>query len=503
MSEQVWAFCYIILCILASSNCTTDMRKILYLGQGAMVGEVTDTSAILQCRLTQSDTLQNGDLAGDEGWVKFIWRSNAKNQSQAGPWLKANPDHDYIVKYTLQNLVPNTTYQYQVQITQDTLYPQTDLHQGRFRTLPGKLIRDSLSLVITTGMNYYFFHYGNYDSSGRYQGTDRHLGYPALASIMALAPDYFIGTGDNVYFDHPAEKNFQRAIERGKQPMPGLFDGKEVIDEVGMRRKYHVQFAQPRFRQLFAQVGTYWEKDDHDYRVNDADPLIEFPISHEMGIKNFREQLPVVPPGNTRAKTYRTHRLTQDVQIWLWEGRDYRSANDAPSDDAQKSIWGAEQKAWLKTSLLQSDAAYKLIISPTPMVGPDDASKRDNHVNPRGFKREGEEFFQWLIQQNFSQDSLFFVCGDRHWQYHAIHPSGFAEFSCGALVDANSRAGRLAGDPKSTDPESLIEQKYVQGRPEQATGGFLQIKVALRDNQSELAFNFYDEKGQQLYSVHK
>ncbi len=491
------------LCVLATSSCTHDTRKTLYLGQGAMVGEVTDTTSILQTRLTQSDTLQDGELAGSEGWVKFTWRSDDNDQSHASLWLKAKPEHDYVVKYILQDLLPNSTYRYQVQIAHDTLYPQHNIHQGRFRTLPGELVRDSLSLVITTGMNYYFFHYGNYDSISRYQGTDRHLGYPALASIMSLAPDYFVGTGDNVYFDHPAEKNYQRAIERGKQPLPGLFDGKEVTDEVGMRRKYHVQFAQPRFRQLFAQVGTYWEKDDHDYRVNDADPVIDFPISHELGIKNFREQLPVVPLGNTEAKTYRTHRLTQDVQIWLWEGRDYRSANDTPADDPKKSIWGEEQKAWLKETLMQSDAPYKLIISPTPMVGPDDASKRDNHVNPRGFRREGEEFFAWLTQQNFSPDSLFFVCGDRHWQYHAIHPSGFEEFSCGALVDANSRAGRMAGDPKSTDPESLIEQKYVQGRPEQATGGFLHITVNVKSGQSELAFNFYDEKGQQLYSVRK
>jgi len=37
-------------------------------------------------------------------------------------------------------------------------------------------------------------------------------------------------------------------------------------------RKWHEQFVQPRFIELFSQVPTYWEKDDHDHRFNDCDP---------------------------------------------------------------------------------------------------------------------------------------------------------------------------------------------------------------------------------------
>ena len=116
------------------------------------------------------------------------------------------------------------------------------------------------------------------------------MGYPALMTIKSLNPDYFIGTGDNVYFDHPNRANFDRAVQAGNNPHPGGYEGMEVVDETGMRRKYHEQFVQPRYRDLFRTVGTYWEKDDHDYRFNDADPFQEFPISHELGIKNFREQ---------------------------------------------------------------------------------------------------------------------------------------------------------------------------------------------------------------------
>ena len=55
-------------------------------------------------------------------------------------------------------------------------------------------------------------------------------------------------------------------------------------------------------------------------------------------------------------------------------------------DGPTKTIWGAEQLAWLKSSLLESDATFKLLVSPTPMVGPDDLRKTDNHTNIGGFR---------------------------------------------------------------------------------------------------------------------
>jgi len=152
---------------------------------------------------------------------------------------------------------------------------------------------------------------------------------------------------------------------------------------------------------------------------------------------------------------------------------------------------------------MASDATFKFIVSPTPMVGPDDAYKTDNHTNPEGFRYEGDQFFKWLGENDFLNKNLYLVCGDRHWQYHAVHPSGFEEFSTGALVDANSRAGRLAGDPKSSDPDGKIKQLYVQGTKEQASGGFLMIKVERVEEQPVASFLFYDEKGSLLYEYRR
>ena len=480
--------------------CNPKPESARFLGQGMMAGEITTNSALLQTRLTASDTLVAGPLTGMGGVVRFTGAETPDLQAAPrlqSPWLPARAANDFIVRYEVSGLQSNRRYYYQAEYGPDET--QTHISRtGTFRTHAGSDIAAPFSFAVVTGMNYYHFHYGNYDESARYQGPDKALGYPALETIARFSPDYFIGTGDNVYFDHPAVRDFERAKERGKNPLPGLFGGKEVTDEQGMRRKYHVQFVQPRFRDLFLQVGTYWEKDDHDYRLNDSYPGMDFPISHKLGIKNFREQLPVVKQGDDASPTYRTHRLSRDAQIWLLEGRDYRSDNTM-EDGPEKTLWGAAQKAWLQQTLLESDATFKFIITPTPMVGPDDAYKRDNHVNPEGFRHEGEAFFAWLTENGFLQKNLYLICGDRHWQYHAVHPSGFEEFSTGALVDANSRAGRVAGDPQSTDPEGKIKQPYIQGSPEQASGG-----LPLGDGGSRgVVFSFYCELGAQLYPTSK
>jgi len=487
-----------ILLVLFVISCGADASKI-YLGQGIMSGEITANSAILQSRLTATDTLVDNDLPGIHGFAKFEISSDADFQNSVFTNLKeAVPDYDYIIKEKVNDLEANTKYFYRLWFGETEEHLQQS-RTGTFRTLPGKDSSSKVSFVVVTGMNYYHFHYGKYNRSKAYKGSDKALGYPALVAIKELKPDYFIGTGDNVYFDHPAESGFKRAQEAGNDPHPGLFNGKEVTDERGIRKKYHVQFMQLRYKDLFAEVGTYWEKDDHDYRLNDADPYTDFPISHELGISSFKEQLPVTDPKDKNARTYRTFRMSKDVQVWMLEGRDYRSAN-ADKIGPEKTLLGKKQIEWLKNTLLESDATFKLIVSPTPMVGPDDMYKKDNHVNPQGFKHEGDELFAWFKENNFLNKNLYLICGDRHWKYHAMHPSGFEEYSSGALVDNNSRAGRLAGDKESTDPNAEIKQFFVEGTSESASGGFLLVEIEQQNGTPTASFNFYNEHKELLYS---
>lgn len=451
--------------------------------QGIMSGGVTSHSALVQVRLTRSRGPLKGDVPGTPGVVEFTLQPESQPDAPVLAQLaEASAEHDFICRVRFEELQPDTRYRCQTRIGKDRLHLRPG-PTASFRTLPGREGASRVHFVVVTGMNYAKFHgdnridrkihlaHNNTELPAPYTGPDKKLGYPALASILQLEPDFFVGTGDNVYYDTP------------KEPRA------ETLDE--MRQKWHEQFVQPRYRDLFARVPTYWEVDDHDYRIDDGDNTGDHRPSPAEGQRIMLEQLPYAHPSDSEPLTYRTHRVSKDLQIWLVEGRIYRSPN-AMEDGPAKSIWGEAQKTWLKHTLAASDATYKVLISPTPMIGPDDIRKTDNHTNHGGFRHERDEFFRFLLDEKI--ENFYLVCGDRHWQYHSLHPSGLEEFATGALVDANSRPGRKPGDPKSTDPQATIKQLYLQDPP---SGGFLQVisEPATLAKPARLIFQHRDENG--------
>ncbi|HCS54741.1 alkaline phosphatase D family protein [Rubinisphaera sp.] len=455
----------------------------IFHAQGEMAGEVTATSVLLQSRLTEipGPVLDpSGDITGKAGLAKFEWSIDQNfSDSKQTDWLKAEPESDFIVRAELTNLKPGTQYYYRLHYGTD----QADMETGpvcSFRTLNDPETAVPLKFCMGSCMNYHSFMSGKSNGGGPVTATeeDRKLGYPVFEQMLKLEPEFFIGTGDIVYYDHP-----------GNNPAKTLPE---------LRQKWHEQFRFPRLIKFFSQTPAYWSKDDHDFRYNDADLKSNREPSVEVGIDLFREQMPIHPAGEKDKPTYRTHRVNKHLQLWFVEGRDYRSPNKA-EDGPEKTIWGAEQKAWLQKTLLESDATWKILISPTPMVGPDSARKTDNHTNLGGFRAEAEEFFNWL---NEHQINLINFCGDRHWQYHSIHPQGVEEFSCGALNDENSIMGSFPGQKNSTDPEGLIKQPYHYKKP---TGGFLFVQVEPETKKSppKLIIESIDDEGTVLNRVVK
>jgi alkaline phosphatase/alkaline phosphatase D len=465
-----------------------------------MVGEVSQTSAVLQARLTVDGKVRSRDVSGCSGVGAFAL-STYDDLSDAfrTHWGIALPENDYMIKIRVKGLEPGTRYYYRLLSGPEARSAEAG-PSGTFRTLDARGVSREVRFVVVTGMNQFAFLASTIkDLAFR----ERSLGFPGLAAITSREPEFFVATGDSVYYDTPY-------IGRA-----------ETRDE--MRAKWHRQFAAPRFAALFQQVATYWQKDDHDYRYEDADPYGPIAPSARLGAEVFLEQVPVADPGDEKPLTYRTHRVNDLLQIWLLEGREHRDPNTAPAT-GDKTMWGAEQKAWLEETLLASDATFKILISPTPLVGPDDEAKgvqggilapffggkplgqgddmrkMDNHTNVYGYREEGDAFFSWLVDHGFLDENLYLVCGDRHWQYHAVHPSGFEEFSVGALVDANSRLGPIPGDDGSTDPKGTVRQLYSQA---EASGGFLEVSVrpAQGDLPATAEFAFYDEQGVLLHST--
>jgi alkaline phosphatase D len=281
---------------------------------------------------------------------------------------------------------------------------------------------------------------------------DRPDGFNIYPEMLKLAPGFFVHTGDIVYYDKVAK----------------------TLDLA----RYHWQrmYSWPTNVEFHRHVSSYFIKDDHDTWVNDCWPTMHTPYMHDFtfrqGLQVFREQVPM------GKNTWRTVRWGKHLQIWMVEGRDFRSPNDAP-DGPGKTIWGEAQKDWFRTTVAQSDATFRILISPTPIVGPDRDSKRDNHSN-KVFKFEGDELRKFIA----TQKNLVVVCGDRHWQYMSIHPeTGVREYSCGPASDQH------AGGWQQSDYRDAYH-RYLN-----VIGGFLSATVEPKSGKPTLTFRYHDSKG--------
>lgn len=443
-----------------------------YQATGFKVGEVTPRSAIVWTRLTKNEKPNSADapmvdfvyeegrgrqplleiiwpdgggvaslrnaVPGAAGEVRVLYRATGTEPWWSSGWEPVDPNADSTRQFELIKLEPGTRYEAQVESRTADGGQAGETLVGGFVTAPRR--RDAARIVFTVSTGQMF------------NDRDGEHGFDIYPAMLKLQPSFFVHTGDIVYYDQLAKT-------------PDL-------------AHYHWQrtYSLPTNLEFQRQVASYFEKDDHDTLVDDCWPTMDSPYMGEMtfakGVEIFRQQVPM------KGRTYRTRRWGKDLQIWLVEGRDYRSPNPM-EDGPDKTIWGTEQKQWFMRTVADSDANFKVLISPTPIVGPDRDNKRDNHSNAN-FTHEGDELRAFIA----SQKNLVVVCGDRHWQYMSIHPeTGVREYSCGPA--SNKHAG---GWQQSDFREDY--HKYLN-----VTGGFLSATVERMDDVPTLTFRWHNSDG--------
>ena len=441
-----------------------------YLAMGTKVGEVTPSSAIIWARLTLEPEarwkgyrftgprtvgggapLQPEDVAVNEldgacpgapGLARLAI-GTAPDLTGARPteWVKAGPETDFTVQFQVTALRPATEYFYVVETRDLAGEVRRRDRVCRFATAPRADEWGDVTFVVITGQ--------------MYADLDDPKGFKIYPAMGALSPSFLVATGDTVYYDNEPPR--ATSVELA-------------------RHHWHRMYALPRLVEFHRSVPGYWIKDDHDTWCDDCWPTMK---TGKMGDFTFAEGQEVfleqVPMGQ---RTYRTLRWGKGLQIWLPEGRDFRSPNNMP-DGPEKTIWGEEQKQWLERSILASDAAFRILVSPTPMVGPDRSNKRDNHCNA-AFATEGGEFRRWVRDQGLR--NFFVACGDRHWQYVSVHPeTGVMEFSCGPASDQH------AGGSPGEDP---AYHKFHRVK-----GGFLSVTVTQVNGTPTCIFRHHDVDG--------
>jgi alkaline phosphatase D len=372
-----------------------------------------------------------GAVPGTSGQVRVLYKMPEESEWQKTQWQNVDVERDYTKQIRLDGLNPNTTYQIRAETESGNVV------EGQFQTAPRASQEERVLFTVSTGQAYH--------------DQDMSEGFKIYAAMLKLKPRFFVHTGDIVYYDG-----------RGKSlPLA--------------RWHWQRMYSLPSNVEFHRQVASYFIKDDHDTWMNDCwstkntQYMGEF--TFEQGQRIFLEQVPM------GASTYRTVRWGKDLQVWFVEGRDFRSPNPMP-DGPEKTIWGKQQRNWFINTAQASDATFRILITPTPILGPDRPNKMDNHAN-EGFRYEGEKLRSFIASQN----NMLIICGDRHWQYVSVDPkTGIREYSCGPASDAH------AGGFREEDRSDMHRYLNIKG-------GFLSVAIERTQGQVQAVLSHHGVDG--------
>jgi len=252
----------------------------------------------------------------------------------------------------IDGLRPRTRYVYQVRADGVASEATT----GAFTTgpLPGKPVAGVIGVVSC-------------------MHAKRWTSQKAWLALRADKPDLLLSIGDNIYAN-------------------------SVVPET-IREWYTLQRNVPEYAPLVRDVPQLAIWDDHDYGANDSDGTLK---GKERSLETFRALWPNPSYGLPDAPGVFHASSFGDVDIFLLDGRWYRSPNLAP-DDESKRMLGEAQFRWLEEKVKASKATFKLIISgSTIYTGMKDSWK--------GFSSDRRR----LISLTQTVPGIVFVVGDIH-----------------------------------------------------------------------------------------
>jgi len=375
------------------------------------------------------------------GETRVRYRAHGTEAWSQTPWRAGSASQDGVVLHSLAALVSGTRYELRVQARRGPEQTEPDELEGEFRSCPAPDQRPPVTFCVMTCQ--------------QYEHADRPDGFAIYPAMAALHPDFFVNTGDAVYYDHGPVIALTPALAR-----------------------YHWarMYGLPTLRDFHRNVTSFFMKDDHDTLSNDCGPATRTgELTYADGIRLFVEQTGLPPTA------YRTFRWGRDLQVWLMEGRDDRTPDW--SERPAPTLWGPTQIKWLGETLAASTATFRVLITTVPVVGPDRSEKDDNYANT-GFAAEAKQVRALLARY----PNLTVVTGDRHWQYVSVDPaSSVNEWSVGAASDAH------AGGWEEKIPRP--EHRFLRT----GHGGFFSGVVTPTATGASLELRLHDVDGRVVY----
>ncbi|MDX1747567.1 MAG: alkaline phosphatase D family protein, partial [Halobacteriales archaeon] len=205
--------------------------------------------------------------------------------------------------------------------------------------------------------------------------------------IDADRPDLVLWLGDNGYFEH------------ADSVRPADYE-----DPARMQFRYAQLRSLETLQPLLRHVPHYAIWDARDYDGSDSDRTN--PLREEVtGLFERFWANPYYGEDDGSDGIYSSFRIA-DVEVFLIDDRFFRDPDSLP-DSPSKTVLGAEQKAWLKEGLVESDARLKVVA-----IGHQVLADYHEWESYAMFAHERDELLDWIRTNRI--DGVVFVDGDRH-----------------------------------------------------------------------------------------
>jgi alkaline phosphatase D len=309
----------------------------LIFAHGVASGDVTPGSVVLWTRVDQEGDVR-AQVAKDESFKDLV--VEGKQRSSA--------DHDFAIKLGVDGLDPATRYYYRFLPPSGPASPV-----GTFETAPSP---DAAADVV-------FAYDGDADAA--------YKPFNLLAKVRDDDPAFFVFLGDTVYADYT------------NTGLPAA----TTLDDY--RQRYKVNWEDENLRNLLASTSTYAIWDDHEVKNDFAGQDVD-QAQMAAGRQAFLEYLPIREDQTDPNRLYRTFSWGKDVELFILDERQYRSAEAICTDkkgntisipsiegdaackaglaDPSRTFLGQAQKEWFKQALLASTAKFKFIINEVPIA---------------------------------------------------------------------------------------------------------------------------------------
>lgn len=310
-------------------------------------------------------------------WIEWATNDQFRDARRIeGP--AAHDGNGYTAAVDLSGLPAGEEIVYRVQF-ESLENPRTlsEPWMGRFRTAPDMVRGGDRPLRVAWSG----------DCAGQGWGIDEARGGMRTYETMRLAePDVFIHSGDIIYADQPLLPEVP--LDDGTVWRNLMTPEKEKVAETlnEFRGNFAYNLLDPHARAFNANVPVIAQWDDHEV-VNNWFPGLELDYDDRYTVKSASllaararqalfEFLPIRRHGDDPERIYRKFSYGPLLEIFVIDLRSYRGPNTPNLQGAQgpeTSHLGYPQLEWLKTSLRESRAVWKVIASDMPigLVVPD------------------------------------------------------------------------------------------------------------------------------------